>query len=177
MNCTPLFLFEAAKLTFQNIPMKKRISSDWLTRFTIPKLKRIDEQESNISVTSVTPVTSDLKLKPLAEFAMDEKIRELHSQNDDALFEQYFAQIMNNAPIYSEDYIKAHSAMIHFEELANHHGIAPNLNLKNVSIILHSQAEQLFKIKNDVSVMICLHECVHLFCLIYTFPGEREKNY
>lgn len=146
----PLHLAEAAEPNVKNLPPKKRKlpGNEWMTSFKIPKIAKSDQNRSNRSIAK-----SYLKLKPLDEYEIDTMFRDIHSKNDDAQFEQLYSGYIDEARVDEKAYLKTRTAMIHFEELANNK-LESGFELKRVNFQLHSHADQLFRIKNDVSQLL-----------------------
>lgn len=66
--------------------MKRKLpGNEWMTNFKIPKIAKSDQNKSSQII-----VKSYLKLKPLDEYEIDTEFRDIHSNNDDALFKQLY---------------------------------------------------------------------------------------
>lgn len=128
--------------------MKRKLpGNEWMTNFKIPKIAKSDQNKSSQIIKSY------LKLKPLDEYEIDTEFRDIHSNNDDALFKQLYSCYIDRARFDEKAYQKTCTAMIHFEELASNK-LDSVFQLKCVRFQLHSQTDQLFRIKNDVSKLL-----------------------
>lgn len=89
----------------------------------------------------------------LNAYEVPENIKEIERDGDyhNDSFRMY-ADLVPQSRSKEEVYLTTYGAMVHFEEAANFK-IGLEFDLQNVNIQMHSHADRIFKIKNDVSTI------------------------